>query len=227
MVLENLMKKQILILATLSAVASANAILLDNFTTGAYSVSLSLYQDDLHLSPAAGVLGNQRLTYLGVSGNPHSLHGGMTIGNGLASFNNDTRVETYAQLIYGGDLVGITPLNYNMLAMNSIDINFDSNDQDLLVYVDLFRHSELGFSLYTQTRVITGGRSGTPFTESFDISGDSLRGDVDMISITMVSAPGGDYALTKVSAVPEPATMTVLAAGLSTIFARRRKSANS
>ncbi len=226
------MKATRLIILGLAAatVAGAQAVVLDDFTTGAYSVEIgpAVGSSDLHFQ-AASVIGGIRATYLKILQNPRNgklaMQTGPIDGFGFHSVAADNRLVGFTQLGYGFSTssVGSNPLNANWSGLNKLNVNFDSNDLDLSMMVTVVSNVEGSFNFIQTSRTVLGGRPATAFTESFDLSGLAQRNDVDAVLLEFTTSPGGDFALTSVEAVPEPASIAAIALGALGILGRRRK----
>ena len=223
--------KNYIILAALGATASANALLFDDFTTGPYSVTLTSGMNTAF--QAAAVPGATRTTRLSVESNPLNVGVTLTVGGGFAIADAGTLADSWVRVGYGyenngsGGLV-VDPMNLDLSALSSFQIDFLSNDlaNDVKIYVGTWNGSSLDLS--TATAVAPGGNNTTAF--SIDLSFASFTGsasfaDADIVVFEFDNAVSGDFALSKLQAVPEPMSMLALGAGVAAVIARRRKKA--
>jgi hypothetical protein len=216
------MKKTIL-LAGILVSAVSQAVMIDDFTTGPYAVSLQT-GSDLNFQAAGGVPGGVRGTYVEVLSNPQNQFLDFSISNGFAISSAGNRVRTLVQAGYGFDLGGNpADLNWHLLSQaTDIAVNFDFNDLDLVMNIYVVTTGS-GFSVASVN--VAGNQLDTfqvlvPLA-NFVGSGDLT--DVDQIVFEFINDASGDYALASFEAVPEPASIAAVGLGLAALARRRRK----
>ena len=232
------MGRALFVFALLGAVSVANAGLIDNFNTGASSVTTNSTTPQAYTSAvAAGVPGGTR--YLGQNYNgPVSRNAAATVDAFNGAFNVSTPfgAETITALAYGNITAPVTGGNApdwfidttkpNLgVGGDTLRLNFNGNEQKL--FVTVFLNSELGLTSYAKT---ISGNQFTPF--SVDITAGDLVGSApgttfnnfDSLLIRFGSTNSGDFELGSVEAVPEPASIAALAVGAVALLRRRKNS---
>lgn len=209
--------------AGLSLVASsAQAFLIDDFRSGPYSVQIQeINQISSARQRGRSINGGYRNVEAEVLANPLRSILRLDIGGGLQVLDTGSRMEARIKLSYDGE--NSLGLNQDLRELDVFEMYFKSNDRDLRVIAQII---SLDAGTTTIDRVIAGGRQNTSFTEVFDFGsavGGADLSDVDVISFEFFTSPSGDFATTGFEAVPEPATLAALSAGLLAAVARRRR----
>jgi len=210
--------------------ASSQALLIDDFTTGPYSVNLVTPSAMDTAFQTATVPGGTRTTRLFVESNPLSVQINLTVGSGFAISDSGTMGDNWVRVGYGYENNGsgglaTDPLNLDLSAWNAFKIDFRSNDlaNDVKVYVGTWTGTT--YNLSTSSLVAPGGNQTTPFSlyaPFAGFAGTAAWNDVDVIVFEFDNTPSGDFAIERFEAVPEPASILALAFGISTIAVRRR-----
>jgi hypothetical protein len=211
--------------------ASASALVIDDFTSGPYSNTIQ--SGTVIASQTGTMLGGERDTLMRVTGNPFNLDFEVIINGGLAAISNDASVDSLFGLDYDGvgeetggeEFVRGPGLgDLNLSGFDRLRFAFLENDQDLALTVQ-FRTFGRGMSFGT----FNVPQNHTPFTFDVLFAGLNQQGagadfsDIDRITIFFDGLPSADFALRDIQAVPEPATITALAAAVGILVARRRK----
>lgn len=222
--------KRIAFLATLAVAGSAHAIVIDDFTTGSFSQDLTT--GSWVGSQAGSMLGGERDAGFVVLDNPQSVNVHMEAGSGfyvgaggsqaMAEFGLDydgagDEIDNTAPFEYGPGLTG-----FGLSASESVRISFLANDQDLTVNV--FALSGQGTGTSSSTTIVAGGQT-SPFDVDFSFAsftGNADLSNIDRLVIVFDTSPSGDFALSQVSTVPEPASMAILGLGALGLIRRRR-----
>jgi hypothetical protein len=209
------MKKALVAAGVLFAATYANALVIDDFTSGPYAVSLQAGTDSA--DQFGTMLGSERHTFVEVESNPLTQWLDFTIASGLAITSSGTLLDAYVEVLYGFN----TDLNVDLSGYNAFKVNFVSNDLPMTMLVGL------GSSTGGQFEVISlPVASGVGFSVTVPFSlftTFTSFGDVDFIGFGFDSVSNGDYAIGGLEVVPEPATIAALAVGLGALVARRRK----
>lgn len=217
--------KRLGILLALGTAVSAHALTLDDFLTGNYSGPFITTGSDIAFTPAASALGGSRYTNITILSNAIGGSARLRTSTSLGRLfvSNESGVGSAIKLGYGFSTTtpASAPLNLNMSSAAKVDVKFESNDLSMPVTVTLFTNG--GTPSYSRTATISGGITSS-FTQTFDFSADaSLLGDVDAVEISFAPQVDGDFSLSNVSAVPEPATLVGLGVASIAFFKKRRR----
>lgn len=211
----------IVVLAGVLATSAHAAIVIDDFSTGPYSASLSNLASDAALQSAA-VPGGTRATQVSITANPISQTARFDISGGLLTLNGDIFVQTFSGLAYGFEAAGPDDLNLNLSGDDRFRLNFLANDLPLNLTMQVTTN---GVVTATAPQVVPGGiTSITAIDVPFSAFAGANFSDIDQIRFLFSTSPSGDFALSNLStvAVPEPAALSLIGAGM-TLFLRRRR----
>jgi hypothetical protein len=218
--------KRTLVVSGVLIASFANAVLIDDFTTGPYSVSIQSGTDVAFQD--AVVPGDVRHTYLEVLDNDLNQWLDFTIGDGFEIISGGSRLQARVETGYGfvDDGAGGAAeddLNLDLGLQNDFVVGFDNNDRDLLLEVHVCGIDGAGHSMASTTVL---GDQFIPFyvvVPFGDFGGTIDWTDVDQIVFAFETSPSGDFALTDLTVVPEPASLAALGLGLAALIARRRR----
>lgn len=223
------MKRALFGFLALSVLPTAPAFtLIDDFSTGDYEATL---KSGFALKLLDGaMLGGDRLVSSKVVDNPlGKANYYINIGSNTALVDAGTRLVGETGFAYGykkGDPDFLyDDLNADLSHESAFQIDFYSNESDLTLDIFLRSTEQFGGSFVHYQKVILGGRVDTPFTEVIPFShfGSFNFGNVDQIWFMFTNSPSGDYTLSRIAAVPEPATIAALLVGGAALLARRRR----
>lgn len=212
------------------ALATAAPLIIDTFETGPYTVTLTTPGSMDTAFQSASVLGDTRITRLFVESNPLNRDISLSVGNSFAISDNGTMADSWVRLGYGyrqasNGGVEVDPLNIDLTTHTDFAIDFIANDllNDVKVYVGTWNGTSLDLS--TATVQVAGGtqvatRTLVPLTS---FTGTASLADADVIVFEFDNQASGDFALSSVSAVPEPASLLAIALGVSGLLARRKR----
>lgn len=210
----------------LGVVASSQALLIDDFSSGFYD-SGPVTSSTIAWQNAGSVAGGVRGTLVGFAANPLGEDSRLRITTGqMAIASSGVLADNLFQLAYGfavgSTSVGSNPLNLNLSASPIFEADFRFNDIPQTLNVYLFSNN--GAQSGTFSTTVAGGiNSTTTISVNASAFGGNLA-DVDAIVFEFDTAPGGDFAISNLRAVPEPATLAVLGLGAAALIRRRRVS---
>ncbi len=221
--------KKALVLGLICAVGAANAqVIIDDFSVPYTKTIVSGSNVD---AMSGAVLSGERDVEMRVVSNPFGQDYDLRItGSQLAVISTGFGVLSTLKLQYdgNGDEAGNTGVNKlltnsgasasGILAgNNNIQVRFLGNDQQLTVSAVLRKDGGI-IGQIDKVRAAAAGIG----SESF-IFTSAQAAQADSLTFVISSDRSGDYAIEGIEAVPEPATMTAIAAGLAALAARRRR----
>lgn len=213
-----MMRKTLLGLGlAISLCVSAHANLtIDDFTTGAYLVSL-ISGSDVN-TQSGSMLGGTRQTVLQVLANPLSRPVALDIGSGLSVLDNGSLAQSQLTLIY---LQGATTVDLS--SYDRLRLHFVGNDLPMNIQVAFYSPS--GQAMGTSAVAPGVGFHHDVLFSSLMTFGTMDWSQVNYISVRFEPAPGGDFALSQLEVVPEPASLIALMTGVVSLvgYVRRRK----
>lgn len=212
---------------------SAHAIIIDDFSDGAFSASESGVNSWVG-SQAASVLGGERDAGLLIWDNPLNRRLDLEVTGGAYYHDSGTNLLGESGLDYDGrgdETNDVSPFevgpglgSLDLLAMGDrIRITFLGNDlpMNAEAVVSTYRQPDDGWSIRDIT--VAGGQTSS-FTVDFlfsDFTGDADFADVDRIAFVFDSSRAGDFAIDKIEIVPEPTSLVGIGIGLVAILRRR------
>lgn len=221
--------KSIGILGLMTLAALSQALVIDDFSTGAINDSISTGSNVTHTAAASAVGGFRNVYHDVFDGNPLGLSHSTIVATGPGIFASDskTQVDAYTIIRYGSNASGIFgafDMNLDFSSFDRIRLNVLSNDQPSSIRIGVGNNTD-GFRF--QTIALAGGAPLVPQTVDFLFSGFTGGtfnfGDVDRIQIDIDTNASGDFVLDSVEAVPEPASMIALGLGVAALVSRKRK----
>lgn len=220
------MKKALIAILAVASVGVANAnIMIDDFNTG--SATSTINSGFQYFSQNGSMVGGDRVVYAEVGSNAFGLDLSVDTITGVLSVNSQSGVDGLAAVAYGLNLVSASSTSFD-------NLNLDLSGESAFNVTTLSRDGDVDirFSVRTSpntyihvTKSLVGSAINTPEVVTFNFSeftGANFA-DVDQILVRFDTANSGDIAIDSIEAVPEPATMVVLAAA-ALAAARRRKS---
>ncbi len=210
-----------------SVIANAT-LLIDDFTDGAYDSGY--VQGRVVNTTAASVLGGTRSTIVDVLNNPldedAKIKVQTTVEDGIFTHATGPGLLSVAALGYGVQKNGLyfdyLDNNWNLAATPKIQIEFIANDLPLLVRTFLCKSDGVGGLASYDLESQTVNPVGSSTWVTFDFTGATLLGQVDSIEFDFYNEAGGDFAIGGIQAVPEPASIALLAIGIASLARRRR-----
>jgi hypothetical protein len=211
-------------LSVVAGVAQASSLVFDDYDTGAGSVSGTGYAFQ-----NGAMLGGDRLMRSAVESNAFGLEFEVDAITGRLSVSSQPGVNGYAQLGYGyqdlGSTFGFQDLNFDASAYNAFEILVLSNDEPTNITISVRSTQQNPSTLITVTKSLPGGNVNTPtlLTYNFaDFTGFNFN-DIDQVYVEIDPSTSGDVTIDYFKAVPEPATMSLLAVAAAGFAARRRR----
>jgi hypothetical protein len=204
---------------------SAHAVLIDNFTDGAYNsgyISSGFASGWVN----ATVPGTIRYTKLTVDSSTLGDDARLRVvtGSGVMTVSNGVGVDGSTDLGYGFAANSTVPmsnaLNFNMTSAPIVRVRFLSNDLPNAASVTLYKGNNT-----TEVRSLSIPALSGATNYDFDFSSVAATlGDVDAMKFSFNTSSDGDFALQNISTVPEPASMAVMGLGIAAMLRKRRAS---
>lgn len=224
--------KKLILLGLLAAAGSAHALMIDDFTTGSFSQSISHVGNPGWIGSQTGsMLGGERDAGIYIESNPLGVNATIAAGSGFLVNSGGTMLSAHFGVQYDGigdETDSSTPFNsgpglggVDFSADNAFQLNFIANDEDLAGYIQVYDlDGNVSQVLYT---VAGGQMSPFSYTVAFsDFSGNADFSSINSITFIWSTSPSGDFALSSIESVPEPATMAILGIGAAALIRRRR-----
>lgn len=218
-------------LLALGCVPLASAFtMIDDFTSGDYEFMTKTVGVDTNALQSGSMAGGYRLVTSNVVANPttRSLYY-ISVGGGFATVESGTQLKNTTTFSYGympdANTYALSDLNLNLSNESAFKLDFLSNESDLKLDILVRSSEQLGGAWVAKSFTIAGGRTETPFTEQISFSnwvGFDFA-NVDQVQFIFSNMPSGDYAMTGIYAVPEPATMAGLLVGGAALLMRRKR----
>lgn len=215
--------KRTLFLLPIFCAAGAHAVMIDDFTDGARTLTVAPGTFSVaYDAPIACIMGSRRSalsSYPGASPTPATL----SFGNGLVCALGGRPAEVF--LYYGVTSTGGLLQNDVNLSSDSF-VNFHFASTSAPVNIDFRLRTWVGGFAFSRRYATTAPASASPSVVTFDLHaptndlGGSLS-DVDYVEITLGSS--SDFELSKIETVPEPASMLALGAGAIALLRRKRR----
>lgn len=222
---EKIRMKTLAICGLLGAACFAQALMIDDFSTGNSTDSISSGLGQTY-APAT-VPGGNRYVGHSIQVNPLNLTHTAVVTNGIFASDSKTLVDAIAVIGYGSDASGgftvATDLNLNLSAQNAFKITVLSNDLPADIYIGIRTNS--GALTFSAVHAVTPGM--VMVTQTITVNFSEFLGqnfaDVDTIGLYVDTTASGDMVIDSFEAVPEPASLFALGLGAAALVARKRK----
>ncbi len=216
-----------IMLGLLAVAGAANAIVIDDFSTGEYHKSITELES--HQPQAGSMLGGYRATQMQVISNTFGLELSTDIVGGAYTLSAQSGVDGTGRVGYGftdvGGVVVAQNLNANLSADSAFKLNFLSSDLPGTYTIAVRSSNGINGDYVSYTGNFEGNSVNTPFSKTIEFSqfAGMNFSDVDQILVTIDSGLSGDVSLSSIETVPEPASMAILAVAGAFIARRRKK----
>lgn len=207
-----------------AGVASAQAITIDDFSTGNASIDITGTNNTGYGFQAGSMIGGDRWTELFIGPtNPFGISFSIDVNTGRLSVSSESGVDGRARIGYGYSDTGTGP------AFQDLNASMGNNDRFVVdfIYSDQPLQATMSIRSGGVTSMVTKmiNPSVVPFQQTWlfsEFTGVSFA-DVDQVYLELDTAASGDVTIDAIRAVPEPMTMGLLALGLAGVAARKRR----
>jgi hypothetical protein len=221
------MKKALLVssalsLGILAAVPASALVVIDDFSSGA--VAQSITSGSLLDFQNGTMSGGDRGLKMEVTSNAFSLSYQVNTVTGTFNVSSQAGVDGYTQIGYGyfnnAGAFAFQDLNLDLSGEDRFEMDILSHDQPVSVTMSL----RSAGATQMITKNLPGNMVNTPMTLTYNFSEWTTINfaDIDQILVEFNTQVSGDLTIDSIEAVPEPATMTLLAGALA-LAARRKK----
>jgi len=206
-------------------------ILIDDFTTGAADVSAS--SGDPYFEQYGTMIGGSRVEDLNVQSNPYNATAEFIASGGFGDFENGPGMVSADSLGWGFDasngvFSGQHDIDANFSQQTYLSMTFAYVEDPIGISIDFYDGSGNAVGIFG-----TAQASNTAQTVTFDFANFQYVGGnpsfdwghIAQIGIVMGGAESADWALTNVSAAPEPTSFALLSLALAGLLNRRRRAA--
>lgn len=223
------MRTALLATLAIAAVAAQANLSIDDFASGTYSRSLT--SGSLTEFQTGSMIGGARYATTAVQSNSFGLAIQTDIQGSAYSLSSQPAVDGFGELGYGftssstGPVAQDLDANLTVGGLNALRVNFLSSDAPGTLTVSV-RSSSSGADFVSASTSFPGNSVNVPFTR--EIAYSQFVGvdfsDIDQMVFRFDTGPSGDVSLASIEAVPEPATIAVLA-GIAAAAVRRKQKA--
>ncbi len=215
-----------LVIGGLALATLSRATLFDNFSSGAYdSGNLTAIATTNAWQTPATVPGNVRFVQSAIVANPFNQNYRVQIvpGFGMTFVDSGVGLKGNLSLGYGyanGSTAAVSnPLNLNQTGSPIFAVTFMSNDLPNATTVTLYSSTTGG----SVARAFNVPALASPATFNFDFTGEAALADVDSVLVSFSPSANGDFGVSRIESVPEPASIAAIGIGLVGIARTRRR----
>ncbi len=231
------MKRTLILFTALGVVGSAHAVVIDDFTTGLFSAS---YGGNAYFTGGATVpnaVGPLRYHSTKFNANPLFAQTFIEmLGDGKTYIETGPGVDAEVTLAWAGGLTSgtgtfgggslnanqFTAIPANLSGLTGFQVGYENADQNFDLVMGFIDTTNNVFELSTPVTVTAGTDSVVIPFSSINLTNINLA-SVDGVVFRAFMDHSQDVTITRLNAVPEPASMVALGAGLLALLRRSRR----
>lgn len=210
--------------AALMSTVVAQAIIIDDFSSGAYSITANSVNPSAQALRSGSMVGGWRDAMLSWTSGPNSVNATVDLAAGAVQFfNGDSETSGSLLLSYNGNNGGPPSLGLDLSGDDRFLLDFRFVDAGISSNLALTITVVTSTGTFTANSVVANGLNFTHTVMFSDFTGVNWA-DVQGLSFQFDSGPAGDFTLDNIrtSSIPGPLAVVPFLIGAGALSRRRR-----